>query len=149
VAGSSSGSALVAKRATSPERNSSTSRNGSRSNSPAPGSRSGSPSILDEGGSKRKRTESDSTLVISNGDKRHKATSSSPPPPTPPSVALLTEQDLIQFIKGSMGPVTTMHLLTHFKKSLKDSRNKLAIRGLITGVASLVEGNLVLNEEWR
>lgn len=84
--------------------------------------------------------------TASNGDvvKRHKAGSQSPPP----SLPLLAEQDLVAYLKT--GPTfTTMTLLQHFKRALKDPRNKAAIKGLITSVATLVDGNLVLNSEWK
>lgn len=121
-----SGSAHIARRATSPHA-ANRSPSSSRGNSPAA-----------NGSSKRRRAEAEAD----DGTKRRKAGSQSPPPAGP----LLTDVDVIAFLKTGSG-FTTKDLLLHFRKALKDARNKAAIGKLIHAVASLNEGILVLKPE--
>ncbi|BGP29429.1 transcription factor IIF subunit tfg1 [Rhodotorula toruloides] len=123
-----SGSALVAKRATSP----------------APGSSS-------SGSGKRKRSAHSADGAASDSDaggdpsKRRKAHGKSP---SPAPTALITQADLIAYLKTKPNQTsTTKEVLTHFRKAIKgDSRNKASIGGLLQAVANLVGGNLVLKQ---
>ncbi|CEQ39045.1 SPOSA6832_00531 [Sporobolomyces salmonicolor] len=125
------GSALVAKRATSPS--------GRSSRAPSPGPSSG----------KRKRTAdgagSDSDL---DGTKRRKNLSLTAKSPSPGADAsgLLTQADLVAYLKTRPNQTsTTKEVLTHFRKALKsEPGNKAAIGGLLKAVANFVEGTLVL-----
>ncbi|GAA5963755.1 hypothetical protein JCM3765_006840 [Sporobolomyces pararoseus] len=130
---SGSGSAYLAKRATSPSGRSSTSRNSS------PG-----PSSL----SKRKRTDGGSGVDSDGGDgsKRRKNGKAKSPSPGAEQIGLITKEDLIGFLKTRPNQTsTTKDVLVHFRKALKNEpKNKAAISGLVKAVADLVNGNLVL-----
>ncbi|KAM0792768.1 hypothetical protein ACM66B_002541 [Microbotryomycetes sp. NB124-2] len=123
--GSPSGSALVAKRATSPSA-------GRRS---LPGSRASSPGAPNA--TKRRRDGVDDT----DAAKRRKNGAS----PPPGDVALITEVDLVALFKTAPNKtLATKDVLTHFKRQLKDERNKSAIQSLLKSVATLTNGQLVL-----
>ncbi|BGP19045.1 transcription factor IIF subunit tfg1 [Rhodosporidiobolus nylandii] len=130
---SGSGSALVAKRATSPSGHS------SRGASPNPSS-----------GKRRREGDGGASDSDADGSKRRKAGANgkgkakSPSPGAP--VALLTEADLVAFFKTRSGTkAATKDVLTHFRKQIKgDERNKKAIGGLLQAVANLEGGLLVL-----
>ncbi|GAA5828952.1 hypothetical protein JCM11251_004077 [Rhodosporidiobolus azoricus] len=132
---SGSGSAYVAKRATSPSGG-----HGSRSASPSGGKRKRDTSV--DGGA-----GSDSDI---DGTKRRKSAKpgggkgKSPSPGAP--VALLTQADLVAFFKTRPNLTAgTKDVLTHFRKQIKgDERNKAAIGGLLQAVANLEGGSLVL-----
>ncbi|GAA5925070.1 transcription factor IIF subunit TFG1 [Sporobolomyces koalae] len=123
-----SGSALLAKRATSPS-----GRSTSRNSSPGP--------------SKRKRIDG-SPGVDSDGDgsKRRKNGKAKSPSPGADQVGLLSKEDLIGFLKTRPNQSSsTKEVLVHFRKALKqEPKNKAAISSLIKAVADLVNGNLVL-----
>ncbi|KAK4056226.1 transcription factor IIF subunit tfg1 [Microbotryomycetes sp. JL221] len=124
--GSPSGSALVAKRATSP--------GGGRKS--LPNSRASSPGASNA--TKRRRDGSDDA----DAAKRRK-NGASPPPVG--GEGLLTDNDLIALFKTVPKlTLSTKDVLTHFRKQLKDERNKNAIRGLLQSVATLTNGQLVL-----
>ncbi|GAA5901873.1 uncharacterized protein JCM6883_000423 [Sporobolomyces salmoneus] len=136
ISGSGSGSAYIAKRATSPSGRSSASRN----SSPGPSSLSSS--------SKRKRADGTSG-VDSDGDgskRRKNGKAKSPSPGGSEQIGLLTKEDLVAFFKTRPNQTgTTKDILVHFKKALKhEPKNKAALSGLIRAVADLVNGNLVL-----
>lgn len=121
-----SGSAHVAKRATSPNASSRRSASGSRVGSPAPGG-------------KRKRTEGEEV----DAAKRRK-NGETPPPVSEGDADLITEADLVALFR-TKASFTTKEVLSHFKKAFKaDPRNKMAVGKLIQAVATFVEGELVL-----
>lgn len=135
-----SGSALLAKRATSPSlQRTSSSSSSSRGTSPGPSSLSGG------GSSKRKRTGGEGGAE--DEAKRRKNGGGKAKSPSPGGVeGLITKEDLVSFLKSRPNQSgTTKDVLVHFRKALKnDARNKTAISGLIKSVADLVGGNLVL-----
>ncbi|KAK4046410.1 transcription factor IIF subunit tfg1 [Microbotryomycetes sp. JL201] len=117
--GSPSGSALVAKRATSPSA-------GRRS---LPGSRASSPGAPNA--TKRRRDGADDV----DAAKRRK-NGVSPPPGD--STGLIAEADLVALFKAAPNhTLATKDVLTHFKRQLKDERNKSAIQNLLKSVATL------------
>ncbi|GAA5871135.1 hypothetical protein JCM16303_001702 [Sporobolomyces ruberrimus] len=129
---SGSGSALLAKRATSPS-----GRSTSRNSSPGPSSLSSS--------SKRKRN--DGTVDSDDGSKRRKnGGKAKSPSPGAEQTGLISKEDLVAFLKTRPNQSsTTKEVLVHFRKALKhEPKNKAAISGLIRAVADLVNGNLVL-----
>ncbi|GAA5884993.1 hypothetical protein JCM6882_007185 [Rhodosporidiobolus microsporus] len=139
---SGSGSAYVAKRATSPSGG-----HGSRSASPGASSSSGKRK-RERDGSVDGGAASDSDV---DGSKRRKSAKpggggkgKSPSPGAP--VALLTQADLVAFFKTRPNVTAgTKDVLTHFRRQIKgDERNKAAIGGLLQAVANLEGGSLVL-----
>lgn len=118
--GSTSGSALIAKRATSPSR--------SRNGSPGPGS-----------AGKRKRTEEDAEAR----DKRKRSGRSTPEPSVAGEAPTLTEADLIKLLRTKPS-FSTKEVLSAFKKELKLPANKRAIAGLLQAVAKMDGGVLTL-----
>ncbi|GAA6012571.1 hypothetical protein JCM10207_009044 [Rhodosporidiobolus poonsookiae] len=135
---SGSGSALVAKRATSP----SGGHGHGHSRSASPGA-----------SSKRKREGSEGAASDSDagdGSKRRKGSRApggkgkSPSPAAP--AALLTQADLVAYFKTRPERrAATKDVLTHFRKQIKGNEgNKALIGGLLQAVANLEGGVLVL-----
>ncbi|GAA6010935.1 hypothetical protein JCM11491_004608 [Sporobolomyces phaffii] len=131
---SGSGSALLAKRATSPSGRSAAT---SRTSSPGPSSLSSS--------SKRKRGEGggaaggvESADGSGDGSKRRKSGTD--------GGGLIAKEDLVAFLKSRPNhSSTTKDVLVHFRRQLKlEPKNKSAISKLVKAVADLVNGNLVL-----
>ncbi|GJN88021.1 hypothetical protein Rhopal_000977-T1 [Rhodotorula paludigena] len=116
-----SGSAHIAKRATSPS--------GASTKRKRAAGEGGAGSDSETGG---------------DGSKRRKAGKGKSPSPGP--VGVLTQDDLIAYLKTRPGfASTTKEVLTHFRRAIKgDARNKQGIGALLQAVANLKEGNLVL-----
>ncbi|GAA5867692.1 hypothetical protein JCM3774_003378 [Rhodotorula dairenensis] len=132
----SSGAAYLAKRATSPA------PSASLSGAAAAGKRKRDRASTTDGAA----SDSDA-----DGSKRRKAGGggggkSPSPAPGPPAGAVLTQADIVAYLKTRPNQTsTTKEVLTHFRKAIKgDARNKASIGGLLRAAANLVDGNLVL-----
>lgn len=125
---SSSGAAYLAKRATSPAPSSSSHSNGKRKRDRA------------------STTDGAASDSDADGSKRRKAGGKSPSPAPVPAGGVLTQADIVAYLKTRPNQTsTTKEVLTHFRKAIKgDARNKASIGGLLRAAANLVDGNLVL-----
>lgn len=137
-------------------RSGSVSRGPSRAVSPSSGSaylakRATSPALSASSSSKRKRDRASTTDGAgsdsdADGSKRRKGGGGGKSPSPAPAGGLLSQADIVAYLKTRPNQAsTTKEVLTHFRKAIKgDARNKAAIGGLLRGASNLVDGNLVL-----